>query len=215
MTDWYRRETWTKSDDEEFFAKLRRAREDNRAQYLKIQAITLIDTGKRELLPAAEMLLNKILTDYSVHRVQISQSYSSLGTIFRIRGDYEKALDYYRKSMNFEKVFPNVQTGSDVHFAEVVVQAGKTELFDDAEKILLTKVNADELKWPFQDYLVYSLLSVITRFKGDHEQAAVYAELAEVNAKAKTNKLWNSRKNKLGTVKSRIEWLDRLVRHRE
>ena len=37
--DWYRRKSWTKSDQEEFFAKLKKAKKHKRAQYLKIQAI--------------------------------------------------------------------------------------------------------------------------------------------------------------------------------
>jgi len=42
MADWYRRKTWTKTDEEEYFAKLGRARKDGRAQYLRVQAIELI-----------------------------------------------------------------------------------------------------------------------------------------------------------------------------
>ena len=44
MADWYRRKTWTKTDEEEYFAKLGRARKDGRAQYLRVQAIELIET---------------------------------------------------------------------------------------------------------------------------------------------------------------------------
>ena len=59
MTDWYRRKTWTKIDEEEFFAKLGRARKDGRAQYLKIQAIELLYTNDKKLLVVAETLLKK------------------------------------------------------------------------------------------------------------------------------------------------------------
>jgi hypothetical protein len=43
MSDWYRQKTWSKSQEEYFFQKLGRARKDGRAQYLKVQAIELID----------------------------------------------------------------------------------------------------------------------------------------------------------------------------
>ena len=50
MTDWYRRKTWTKRDEKEFFGKLGRATKDNRAQYLRVQARELIETeGKLQL----------------------------------------------------------------------------------------------------------------------------------------------------------------------
>jgi hypothetical protein len=64
MKDWYRRTTWTEKDEEEFFAKLRRARKDGRAQYLKLQALELVNTRKRTLLKVAETLLKKILEEY-------------------------------------------------------------------------------------------------------------------------------------------------------
>ena len=64
MTDWYRRKTWTKTDEEEYFDRLGRARKDGRAQYLRVQAIELIETKEDNLLSVAETLLNKILTDY-------------------------------------------------------------------------------------------------------------------------------------------------------
>ena len=114
--------------------------------------------------------------------------------------------------MEFEKTFPNVQTGSHISFAKVVVQAGKTELYEEAEQLLLSEINAEGLKWPSQEYLMYSLLSVILRFRGDDENAALCAQMAEANANAKSNTLWNPQKRKLGLVDNRIEWLDKLVR---
>lgn len=211
MTDWYRRETWTKNDEAQFFAKLGRAWKTSRSQYLKIQAMTLIATRRKELLRIAEMLLMKVLSDHPDDRTEISSTYSSLGAIYQIQGDYDRALEYFKRSMDYETGFPNVRTGSNVCFAEVVVQSGKTELYNEAEQILLTEINAKGLKWPYQDYIVYSLLSIISKFNGDHAQATRYAGLAEENANAKTNTLWNPRKNKLGLVENRIEWLDKLV----
>ena len=39
MSDWFRKKTWAKDDEEHFFTKLSRSRKNGRAQYLKIQAI--------------------------------------------------------------------------------------------------------------------------------------------------------------------------------
>lgn len=90
MTDWYRRKTWTKTDEQEYFAKLGRARKDGRAQYLTIQAIELIETKDKTLLSVAEMLLNKILEDYPDYRIEISQTYNSLGEIYKLKGITKK-----------------------------------------------------------------------------------------------------------------------------
>ena len=44
MSDWYRQKSWAKIEEEYFFTKLGRARKEGRAQYLKIQAIELVET---------------------------------------------------------------------------------------------------------------------------------------------------------------------------
>ena len=59
MADWYRCKTWSKTDEENFFIKLNRAKKDNRAQYLKIQAVELVETKDLKLLDFAETLLQK------------------------------------------------------------------------------------------------------------------------------------------------------------
>jgi tetratricopeptide (TPR) repeat protein len=211
MTDWYRRKTWTKTDEEEFFAKLGRARKDGRAQYLRVQAIELIETKDKNLLSVAETLLNKILTDYPDHWIEKSQTYNSLGEIYKLREDYETALEYFQKSLDFEIEFPNVITTAYLNFSETVVLAEKTELYGKVENLLTEKINKDTLKFPIQNYIMYSVMTVILEFKGHREQAKIYADLAEKNATTQTNSLLNPIKKKFGIVNDRIQWLDKLV----
>ncbi len=211
MTDWYRRKTWTETDEEEYFAKLGRARKDGRAQYLRVQAIELIETKDKDLLLVAETLLNKILTDYPDNRIEKSQTYNSLGEIYKLREDYEKALEYFQKSLDFEKEFPNVITSAYLNFSETVVLTEKTELYNEVSNLLTEKINKDTLKFPIQNYIMYSVMTVISEFNGELEQAQIYADLAEKNATTQTNTLWNPQKKKFGVVKERIKWLDKLV----
>ena len=211
MTDWYRRKTWTKTDENEYFAKLGRARTDGQAQYLRVQAIELIETKEDNLLSVAEILLNKILTDYPDNRIEKSQTYNSLGEIYKLREDYGTALEYFQKSLDFEKEFPNAITTAYLNFSETVVLAEKTELYDEVANLLTEKINKDALKFPIQNYIMYSVMTVISEYNGDLEQAKIYADLAEKNATTQTNSLWNPQKKKIGIVKDRIKWLDKLV----
>ncbi|OYQ31892.1 hypothetical protein CHU92_15475 [Flavobacterium cyanobacteriorum] len=211
MTDWYRRKTWTKTDEEEYFAKLGRARKDGRAQYLRVQAIELIETKDKNLLSVAEKLLNKILTEYPDNRIEKSQTFNSLGEIYKLREDYDTALGYFQKSLDFEKEFPNLITTAYLNFSEIVVRAKKIELYDKVENLLTEKINEDTLKFPVQNYIIYSVMTVISEYKGDFEHSKIYADLAEKNATTQTNSLWNPHKNKFGIVKDRIKWLDNLV----
>ena len=211
MTEWYRRKTWTKADEEEFFAKLRRAREYGRPQYLRVQAIELIETKEKNLLIVAETLLNRILNEYPEKLTEISQTYNSLGEIYKLREDYGTALEYFQKSLDFEKEFPNVITTAYLNFSETVVRAERTELYDKVANLLTEKINKDTLKFPIQNYIMYSVMSVISKNKGNLEQAKIYAMLAEKNATTESNSLWNPQKKKWGIVKVRIKWLDKLV----
>jgi len=137
---------------------------------------------------------------------------SQLGAIYRIRGNNGRALDYFKQAVDFEKEFPNVITGARLSFAEIVVEDGRSELYDDVEELLVTEIEKGGFFFPEQRYVSSSILSVIYGSKGDQKKARAYADIAESNATATTNALWNPRKNKLGLVEVRNDWLDRKVR---
>ena len=211
-TDWYRCKSWTKAEEEQFFAELGRARKDGRAQYLKVQAVELIAVGDSRLLPAAESLLNTILNDFPNNRLEKSQTQNLLGVISRTRGDKERALQYFKQAVNFEKDFPNVISGANLNFAETVVEEDRSELYDEVEQILLAEINNGGLTFPFEWYIMSSVLSVIYASKGDSDKAKYYADIADSNAAANANTLRNPKKRSLGLVEKRKAWLDRRVR---
>jgi hypothetical protein len=62
--DWYRRQTWTPQDREDFFARLRRSHGAfHKAQYARMQAYTLLTTRTQDAYRAALELLDMILTE--------------------------------------------------------------------------------------------------------------------------------------------------------
>lgn len=206
MKDWFRRKTWTNTDEEEFFAKLKRARNDGRVQYLKIQAIELVETRKDELLDVAEVLLNKVLVEYPEDRFEKSSVLNTLGEIYKLRENYEKALDYYKQSLDFEIVYPRVITSSYLDFSELVVKTANKSLYETAEALLESKL--EKQFFPVAKYKMYSILSIINRENGNLEKAKFYSDLAEKNANEETSGL---RYHKfLGVVTERDSWLDKL-----
>lgn len=208
MADWYRRKTWTKTDEQEFFAKLARARKDGRAQYLKIQAIELVETKDKTLLKVAETLLNKMLTEYPDDDFEKGSALHTLGDIYKLNDNYELAIDFYKQALDFETIYPNVITQAYLDYSELVIKTGKENLFDELEKLLLDCYS--ELTFPIEKYKVNSILSIINTNKGRQEQAQKYADIAEQFATAETSGL---RYHKyLGIVKERDSWLDKLVR---
>lgn len=207
MIDWYRRKTWTKTDEEEFFAKLSRARNDGRAQYLKIQAIELVATKDKKLLKIAETLLNKMLTEYPDDNFNKGSALHTLGNIYRELEEEKTAIDYYKKALDFEIVYPNVKTQAYLDYSELIIKTNKTSSFGELEKILLER--QPKLLFPIEKYKVNSILSIINKFNGNKELANLYAGLAEQNATVEISGL-RYHKN-LGVVKERETWLDQLL----
>lgn len=148
MTDWYRRKTWTKIDEEEFFTKLGRARLFKRAQYLKIQAIELVFTKNKELLKVAETLLKKILLEYPDDNSNRGCVLYTLGEIYKLNGNYNLAIDFYNQALDFEQVFPSAITQAYLNYSELIVKTNKTEIFNELEEILLKRYS--ELLFPIE-----------------------------------------------------------------
>ena len=64
-----------------------------------------------------------------------------------------QALEYFQKSLDFEKEFPNVITSAYLNFSETVIRAEKTELYDKVENLLTEIISKDTLKFPIQNTL--------------------------------------------------------------
>ena len=207
MTDWFRRKSWTTTDEKEFFAKLNRARADSRAQYLKIQAIEFVATNDKSLLVVAELLLNKVLTEYPDNNFERSPVLHTLGDIYKIRLDYGKALDFYKQSLDFETKYPGVTTNSYLDFSELVVKTTSVKSFDFVKTLLHKKLQ--EFNFPIAKYKMCSILSIIYKSGNDSEKSGYFAGLARQNANAETSGLPYHKD--LGIVTKHDDWLDNLV----
>lgn len=207
MADWYRRKTWTKIDEEEFYLKLGRARKDSRAQYLKIQAMELLETKDGELLEVAKNLLYKMLADYPGDEFNRSSVLHALGDISKFNEDYESAINYYEQALDFEKIYPKVKTQAYLDYAELIVKTNKIDLYEKTEKMLKSQI--PNLMFPIHKYKVFSLLAIILGEKEKLELAKQFALEAEKFATVETSGLKYHKH--LGIVHERIHWIDELV----
>ena len=77
--DWFRKESWSSADQEDFWQRLTRAREYNRAQYLFIQGFTLMEVGPQHTT-AAITLFDAVIERYSQTISFVPVSYTHLAT---------------------------------------------------------------------------------------------------------------------------------------
>lgn len=208
--DWFGKKSWSKKDEEHFFIKLNRAKKDNRAQYLKIQALTLIETNKPKLLNVSENLLNKILVDYPENRIEKSPVLFALGELYYKRNDFNKALKYYKLSIDFEEEFPNVITNSYIKYSLLVIQLELKEHYNYVLTLLEPKL--EESIFPLEKYESASVLSIIYSYKNNENMTIKYANIAEDNANQETSGLVYHKY--LGIEKNRIGWLDKLTKRK-
>jgi hypothetical protein len=210
-TEWYNKVTWTEEDKKEFFTKLNQVRSGKfmQAQYIKNKAGALAYTKDVELMQCAEDLLNVLFTDYPEEKGVKNDALHILGDIYKFRGNNQEALDYYKHAIDNESVFPHLITNSYMDFALLAIKTGRTDLYDTVEKILFEDRYELYNSWPIANYRKYSILSIISKHKGNTEKAKYYADLAEQNVAA-TESGFNKHKT-LGLVRERDEHLDKLM----
>src|SRR5262245_4018263 len=77
---WYRRTSWSDLDRRAFFDRLARSRtRGNKAQYLRIQAVHLEETGRPALVRAALELLDMVVREWP-EPSEVAQAYHQQAT---------------------------------------------------------------------------------------------------------------------------------------
>jgi tetratricopeptide (TPR) repeat protein len=176
--EWYVKETWTKEDEDDFFTRLKRARKFSRPQYLWVQAKEFVKTKKIKLINVAEKLLNIYLTEYPDDSHWKSLAYESLGNIYVIKKNEEKAIEYYKLSADLDGV-SNIYTYSYIDYSELVIKNNKKEYFDLVEKLLEKKLKDGRIMFPIYFYKIYIMLAILNRIKGDNNKSIEYLNLAQ------------------------------------
>src|SRR5215217_719692 len=74
--EWFRSSLWREKDRELFEAKLARAHKGNRAQYLRIKALSLAESGDKAARAAAGDLFERIFSEYPDDRLQVTMAHA-------------------------------------------------------------------------------------------------------------------------------------------
>jgi len=130
--DWYRSETWDDSTQEAFEARLSRSRTAfHRAQYLRIQGLTLTVTNRRRETAAGRALLDRVITDFPGEVMEVAGAHYALAQSF-IESDPRAAIQHLRACLALE------QGRSFSHRTELVL--AETLLEDDPTEGTLEEV---------------------------------------------------------------------------
>ena len=195
--DWYRRTTWTERDREEFCARNRRSRGDNsKAQYLRIQAQTLFETGDRRLIASALELLEQTLSEYP-SAMDSALTYQCAGQCSQALGQTATAVGYYRNAIAREREFPGIRTNAAFLLGRVAVE-------ERVQSALSEAVTAMESHgrpiFPWNAYILNGVLAFIASQEGRDTDAKNLAAAALEAAAIRDTGLGHGRGH-LGTVR--------------
>src|SRR5205085_5435551 len=105
--DWYRQTEWTQEIEDEFERRLTRSR-GQRSEYLRIQAITLVEQNDPRLAPIAVGLAKRQL-ESSPNGIAAAQMWATIAKAHVPLGQRHDVVDAYRQSIRLEAVRPNVR----------------------------------------------------------------------------------------------------------
>jgi tetratricopeptide (TPR) repeat protein len=178
--DWFRRTTWTDDHRTDFSARLKRARESNRPQYLRIQAVHLAGAGNHvAALDLLERLLNIDDGGIDLAQAQLQRAESFLAT-----GNERDAIDAFLACLDAERKRPNVQTEAWLLFPWFIVETQNVALYAEARDILSEFAKLRSPTFPISEYRLHCVKAILLAHDGDEPQARVHAEnaLAAANA---------------------------------
>ena len=168
MTDWYRNTEWNSEIAEAFEARLARSR-SQKAQYLRIQGVTLASSHPDVAIDLLERCAS-IGDDF-----ETAPALASIATIWLGRGELEPALAALERATIQEERVPDVSTNAPRDFCFLVTLHEQTDRYDRALRILRW---LPPVSFGAAGYARNGALAVILFHRNETEKAAAHAEQA-------------------------------------
>ena len=175
--DWFRHKAWTIDDQQVYFSHFKRAKKFNKAQYLRIQASHLEDSGTRDCILGALNLLD-LLFDAYPEPIELECAYFQQARCLESLNRLEDAIKSYRLAFQARKMAPNVCTDAPLYFGLLVVRHNLTDLYNEVLNIFNTLLNKNDTIFPVQLYMYFSTSAIIANKFGQLGLAKEYAHIA-------------------------------------
>ncbi len=172
--NWYLQTTWSEAQASSFFERLARSRTAfHRAQYLRIQALTLANTGDPTNIAAALGLLQRIFHEHP-HKSELPSAYLQAAQCHDALGNIEEATAHFMGALEAQAQCPNNVSGVAHEFPWFIVRRGLVDLYDQALEALAT---ADSFL-PVQRFKEAACRAFIAAHRGEREAARASAQAA-------------------------------------
>lgn len=137
--DWYRSTSWDPTVAKAFEARMSRARNGNRPQYLRIQATHLIESPDPGVREAGRALLLRVTTDYPASG-EATTAMEQLGDSLAHEGQFDEAEHALREALRLCDASPSGRSGtsgvSELRLAEVLLAGDDPARLDEVVQLL-------------------------------------------------------------------------------
>lgn len=140
-TEWYRDTTFDVQAEVEFRKRLLRAKSNfNRAQYMRVQGITLLDSPDASIQEKGIKLIKEMIDKYPREEVNIMFGHLALGDYYTKINQYAKAIQHYEivYEFNNRNASPQSTYGTpELNIAETAVKSKDPGLMEIGRRYLL------------------------------------------------------------------------------
>ncbi len=179
MTDWFRSPDWSDAAQQEFEARLARARAAGRAQYLRIKAVSLEEAGE---LAGARTLLGRIIDDYPDAWLEVAFAHERLGDLARAAGDPAGAQAEYRMAIVTSPTLSGTTGEVHLKLAEVLFESGLGSLAEIGQLLDDATAHLTLVSTAFRYRVLTARLAAATG-DTDRRRSAAAAALALVDSR--------------------------------
>jgi tetratricopeptide (TPR) repeat protein len=163
---------------------------------MRIQAATLLETGKPQLVQAAFGLVQRACSEYP-EAMDRAWGLEIAGQCCDFLGRVDDAIEFYRQALARERAFPGMRSNAAFQLAKVVVENRRRDLYGEA----LTAAEAHGAPvFPSHAYYLNGIRAVVAKDGGRVVEAKAHAGAALKAAEIRDTGLSHGR-GRLGTVR--------------
>lgn len=169
--DWFRSPDWSPTAQADFEARLKRSRDWNHAQYIRIKGLALQEAG---LVQPARDLWERILDQDLGHDFEKAGTLEHLGDSYRDT-EPERATHYYRRLLSEHPTLNGTTATVEIALAELEMAKGRRADTDEALKLLNSFLERGTSQFPnvlFRWHLVLIDVAQATDEKETVQRAA-------------------------------------------
>jgi tetratricopeptide (TPR) repeat protein len=186
--DWFRNSQWTPEIEQQFEARLARSR-GQRGEYLRIQALTLVETLRSECAAPAIALAQRHV-ELAPTGIGAAQMHAAIAQAFITLGRLEPAVDAFRNAVKSELARPNVRGCHYIDFAWFVATNSLSPHYNEALAAMQQIMQAQDLVLSANQYRYFGALALISADTGDIQNARRMAQSALSAASEERGPFW-------------------------